>query len=71
MSHGSAPVKARTCKELYLQELYLQELYLQELMERVSAGEVLEAKSNLSICVDFTVFSFVMAYNIKNVGGLF
>ena len=35
-------------------------------MERISAGEVLEADSNLSVCINnFTVFSFVMAHNNK------
>ena len=47
------------------------ERYTYQLLERVSAGEVLEADSNLSTCINFTVFSFVMAYNNKNVGGLF
>ena len=42
-----------------------------ELFERVSAGEVLDSNCNLSICINFTVFSFAMAYNNKNVGGLF
>ena len=37
----------------------------------ISEGEVMEANSNLSSCINFTVFSFVMAYNNKNVGGLF
>ena len=46
----------------------LSKVYLPELLERVSAGEVLEVDSNLSICINFTVFSFVMAYNNKNVG---
>ena len=44
---------------------------LPELLEHVSAGQVLEADSNLSRCINFTVFSFVMAHNNKNVGGLF
>ena len=30
----------------------------------------MEADSDLSGCINFTVFSFVMAYNNKNVGGL-
>ena len=34
-------------------------------------GEVLEANGNLLTCINFTVFSFVMAFNNKNVGGLF
>ena len=46
-------------------------VYLPELLERVSTGEVLEANSNLPICINFTVFSFVMAHNNKNDGGLF
>ena len=40
-----------------------------ELLE--SDQEVLKADSNLSICINFTVFSFVMAYNNKKVGALF
>ena len=50
-----------------LNKVYL----LPELFKRVSAGEVLEADSNLTIRINFTVFSFVLAYNNKNVGGLF
>ena len=46
-------------------------VYLIELLAHVSAEEVLEANSNLSICINFTVILFVMAYNNKNVGGLF
>ena len=34
-------------------------------------GKNLEAASNLSICVNFKVFSFVMAYNNKKVGEIF
>ena len=49
----------------------LSKVYLPVLLERVSAGEVLEVDSNLSTCINFKVFSFVMAYNNKNVGGLF
>ena len=49
----------------------LSKVYLPELLEHVSAGEVLEADSNLSTCINFTVFSFIMAYNNKNAGGLF
>ena len=49
----------------------LSKVDLPELLERVSAGEVLEADSNLSSCINFIVFSFVMTYNNKNVGGLF
>ena len=37
----------------------------------VSVGEVLQADNSLSSCVNFTFFAFVMAYNNKNVGGLF
>ena len=49
----------------------LSKVYQPELLEHVSAGEVLEADSNLSSCINFTVFSFVTAYNLyKNVGGL-
>ena len=48
----------------------LSKVYLPELLERVSAGVVLEAVINLSICINFTVFSFVMAYNTKNIVGL-
>ena len=40
----------------------LSKVYLTVLLDRVSAGEVLEADSNLSIGINFTVFSFVMAY---------
>ena len=40
-----------------------------ELLERVSAGEVVEADSNISTCINFTVFSFIMVYNNKDVGG--
>ena len=43
----------------------LSKVYLPELFERVSAGEVLEADSNLSISINFTIFSFVTAYNNK------
>ena len=46
-------------------------VYLPELLERVSVEEVLDANGNLSICINFTVFSFIMAYNNKNVGSLF
>ena len=46
-------------------------IHLPELLERVSAGEVLEADSNLSTCIKFSVFPVVMAYNNKIVGGLF
>ena len=49
----------------------LSKVYIPELLERVSAGEVFEANNNLSICINFTVFSFLMAYNNINVGGLF
>ena len=35
-------------------------VYLQDLFERVSAGEVFEEGSNLSICTNFTDFSFVL-----------
>ena len=35
------------------------------------AGEVAKADSDLSICINSTVFSFVMTYNNRNVGGLF
>ena len=39
---------------------------LPELLELVSLGEVFEADiySNLSSCINFTLFSFVMAYTI-------
>ena len=47
----------------------LSKVYLPELLERVS--EVLKADSNLSSCINFPVFSFVMAYNNKNVGDVF
>ena len=40
-------------------------IHLPELLERGSAGEVVKANSNLSICIKFTVFSFLMAYNNK------
>ena len=40
-------------------------VYLPKLLELVSAGEVLEAISYLSICINFTVFSCVMACNNK------
>ena len=46
-------------------------VYLPELLERVSAGEVLEANSDLWTGINFTVFSFVMTYNNKNVGSVF
>ena len=46
-------------------------VYIPEFLECVSVGEVLQADSNLSTCINFTVFSYVMAYNNKNVGGLF
>ena len=42
-----------------------------KLLERVSAEEVVKADSNLSICINFTVFSFVMAYNNKKVCAIF
>ena len=45
--------------------------YLPELLERVCVGEVLEANSNLSTSINFTVYSFEMAYNNKNVRGSF
>ena len=51
--------------------LYIPWVYLPGLLERVSAVEVLGPDSNLSTCINFTVFSVVMAYNNKNVGGLF
>ena len=46
-------------------------LILPELLERVSAGKILEAASNLSICFNFKVFSFVMTYNNKKDGAIF
>ena len=49
----------------------LSKVYLPELLERVAAGKVLEANSNISTCNNFTVVSFIMAYNNKNVGDLF
>ena len=49
----------------------LSKIHLPDLLERVSVCEILEADSNLSTCINFTVFSFVMAYNNKNVVGLF
>ena len=42
-----------------------------ELVERVSAGKILWAASNLSIMVNFKVFSFVMAYTIIKVCDIF
>ena len=48
----------------------LSKVNLPELLERVYAGKVQEADSNLSICINFTGFLFVVGYNIKNVGGL-
>ena len=41
------------------------DLSKRSLLERVSAGEVLEANRNLPICINFTVFSFVMRIIIK------
>ena len=41
----------------------LSNVYLPELLERVSALEVVKVDSNLSICLNFTVFSFVIIYN--------
>ena len=49
----------------------LSKVYLPELLERVSAGEALEADSNLSTCINFTVFSFVIPLSHKNTGDLF
>ena len=46
-------------------------VFLPELLKHVSAGEVWEANSNLSVCINFTVFSFLMVYNDRNIGGLF
>ena len=51
--------------------LRLSKVNLPELLEHVSVGEVLEADSNLSTCINIRVFSFVMVYNNENVGGLF
>ena len=45
--------------------------YLPELLERVSAGKAQEVAGILSICVNFTVFSFVMVYNNKKVCAIF
>ena len=50
---------------------HLRKVYLPELLERVSGGRSIGGDSNQSICINFTVFSFVMANNNKNVGGLF
>ena len=46
-------------------------VFVLELLEHVSVGKVQEAPGILSICVNFTIFSFVMAYNNKKVGTLF
>ena len=60
-------VERRLCYARYI----LQQVYLPELLERVFAGKILEVASNLSIFVNFKVFSFVMEYNNKKVGGIF
>ena len=49
----------------------LSKVFLPELLERVSAREVLKVDSNLAICINITVFLFVMVYNNKKVCALF
>ena len=41
------------------------------LLELVFSEEDVEADSELSICINYTVFLFVMAYNNKKVGPTF
>ena len=58
--------------QLYSRYMRLKQgIYLPELLERVSAGEVLEADSDLLSSVYFALFSFVISYNNKKVGALF
>ena len=42
-----------------------------KLLERVSSGEVLEADIATIRSASILVFSFLMAYDNKNVGGVF
>ena len=41
------------CLSYYYYYYYLSKIYLPELLERVSAGEVVKADCNLSICINF------------------
>ena len=53
------------------QGIYNNRYTLSELLERVSVGKTFEADSNLPICVNFKVFSFVMTYTNKKDGAIF
>ena len=45
--------------------------YTYRVVGTCSAGKILEAATNLSICVNFKVFSFVMTYNNKKDDAIF